>query len=126
MTATHQCPYCCAPCDCPDAYVNGDVVGCTHDCRAPHAAHVIPLGARVTVRVPDAPAKIGSLWVPDTAKESYTICQAEVVARGKDVRDQRLQPGALVITKRFGGVPHDTDRSLWTVWEEQILAIVAV
>jgi len=84
---------------------------------------VQPLADRITLRTPKAPDKVGSLWVPDQAKETYTICQAEIVAVGPAVRDKRLQPGLRVIVKRFGGVPHDADKTLWTVYDENILAI---
>lgn len=83
-----------------------------------------PLANRVTLKVTEPPEKIGSLWVPEQAKEAYTICQAEVVAVGPAVRDQRLAPGLKVIVKRFGGFPHDADRTMWTVYEDSVLAIL--
>ena len=83
-----------------------------------------PLGARVTLKTPEAPSKIGSLWVPEEAKDTYTIAQAEVVAVGPAVSDKRIQPGLKVITKRFGGFPHDEDKTVWTVYSSQILAVV--
>ena len=83
-----------------------------------------PLGNRLTLKVPAAPSKVGSIWLPEQARDTYTICQAEIVARGPAVRDQRLQPGLHVITKRFGGVPHDADKTTWTVYEHAVLAIV--
>lgn len=85
---------------------------------------LIPLGNRLTLRVPEAPAKIGSLWVPEQAKDSYTVCQAEIVAVGAGVRDKRLQPGLQVVTKRFGGFAHDDKREVFTVFENFIIAIV--
>lgn len=85
---------------------------------------VTPLANRLTLKTPTAPDRIGSLWIPPTAQENYTICQAEIVARGPSVRDSRLQPGLRVITKRFGGVPHDAERTLWTVYENAVLAIL--
>ena len=83
-----------------------------------------PLANRVTLKVPKAPEKIGSLWVPPEAQQSYTLCQAEVVAVGPLVRDERLKPGVAVITKRFGGFSHDSERSVFTLYEEAILAIL--
>jgi co-chaperonin GroES (HSP10) len=84
-----------------------------------------PLGARVTLRVAKTPNKVGSLWVPPEAQEStYGVCQAEIVAVGDGVRDQRLQPGLRVITRRFGGFPHDEARQVWSVWEHDVMAIV--
>ena len=85
-----------------------------------------PLANRITLRVPKAPDKIGSIWVPEQAKETYTVAQAEIVAVGPTVRDKRLQPGLTVVTKRFGGFPHDEAKTVWTVFESSILAIVDV
>jgi len=85
---------------------------------------VAPLANRLTLKTPKAPDRIGSIWIPPSAEENYTICQAEIVARGPKVKDDRLQPGLRVVTKRFGGVPHDRDRTLWTVFENSILAIL--
>lgn len=82
-----------------------------------------PLGARVTLRVPTAPEKIGRLFVPPEAEDTFQFCQGEIVAAGT-VRDQRLLPGLTVITRRFGGTAHDRERTLWTVPESDILAIV--
>ena len=83
-----------------------------------------PLANRLTLRVPKAPAKIGSLWLPQQAAADYTLCQAEVVAVGRDVRDGRLRPDVKVIVKRFGAFAHDAERSTFSVFEEAILAIV--
>lgn len=84
-----------------------------------------PLGNRVTLKVATTPSKVGSLWVPPEAQEStYGVCQAEIVAVGPAVRDQRLQPGLRVITRRFGGFPHDEARQTWSVFEDSVLAIV--
>lgn len=83
-----------------------------------------PLGNRLTLRTPKAPDKIGNIWLPEQAKESYTVCQAEIVARGPEVSDLRLQPGLTVVTKRFGGFAHDGEREVFTVYESHILAIV--
>lgn len=88
-------------------------------------SNIEPLGARVTLKVAPAPEKVGSLWVPPEAQEStYGVCQAEVLAVGPAVRDARLQPGLRVIVRRFGGFPHDADRTTWTVWEHEVVAIV--
>lgn len=85
--------------------------------------NVQPLGARVTLQVPKTPEKIGRLWVPPEAEDTFQLCQGEIVAVGT-VSDQRLLPGLRVITRRFGGTPHDRERTLWTVPESDILAIV--
>jgi co-chaperonin GroES (HSP10) len=86
---------------------------------------IMPLGARVTLKVAATPSKVGSLWVPPEAQDStYGVCQAEIVAVGDGVRDQRLQPGLRVITRRFGGFPHDEDRTTWSVFEWDVIAIV--
>jgi co-chaperonin GroES (HSP10) len=85
---------------------------------------ISPLGNRITLQVPKAPDKIGSLWVPEQAKETYTLCQATIVAVGPKVRDVRLAPGLRVIVKRFGGFPHDAERTTWTVYEDNVLAIL--
>lgn len=85
-----------------------------------------PLGSRVTLRVPKAPEKIGSLWLPPEAQKEYTIAQGEVVAVGKDVADKRIQPGLRVLTRRFGSFKHEDDEGLWTCYERDILAIVDV
>lgn len=84
-----------------------------------------PLGNRVTLRVAATPTKVGAIWVPPEAQEStYGVCQAEIVAVGPAVQDQRLQPGLRVITRRFGGFPHDEARTTWSVFEDSIYAIV--
>ena len=86
---------------------------------------VTPLANRITLKTPKAPNRIGQIWIPPAAEENYTVCQAEIAARGPAVRDARLPPGLRVVTKRFGGVPHDQDRTLWTVYENAVLAILA-
>src|SRR5207245_663662 len=85
---------------------------------------IVPLGNRLTLQAPRAPTKIGSLWLPQQARDVYTLCQAEIVAVGRDVHDARLQPRVKVIVKRFGAFAHDRERSTFTVYEEAILAIV--
>ena len=87
---------------------------------------VEPLGNRVTLRTPETPKKIGTLWIPPEGEQNYSICQGVVTARGPKVHDVRIQPGAHVITKRFGGTPHDRERTLWTVYENAILAILVI
>ena len=85
---------------------------------------VTPLGQRLTLKTPPVTERVGSIWIPPSAQETYSVCQAEIVARGPAVRDARLQPGLHVITKRFGGIPHDDEKSLWTIYESAILAIL--
>ena len=70
------------------------------------------------------PERVGLLWLPPAAGENYTICQAEIVARGKDVEDWRLQPGVRVVVRRFGRAAlNDTT---WVVGEKDVLALVAL
>ncbi len=84
-----------------------------------------PLANRVTLRKAETPSRVGLLWVPPEAQEStYGVCQAEIVAVGPGVRDQRLQPGLRVLCPRFGGFPHNEDGSIWSLFEYQIIAIV--
>ena len=83
-----------------------------------------PLANRITLRAATPPEKVGSIFLPPSAQQDYTLCQAEIVAVGAGVCDSRLQPGLRVVTKRFGAVAHDDDRSLFTVWEQDVLAIV--
>ena len=85
-------------------------------------ADLRPLGPRLLLKAPPAPEKIGLLWIPDQAKEQFTVCQAEVLARGPQVSDARLQPGCRVIAKRFGGVKQPD--GTWLVYERDVLAIV--
>jgi len=87
-------------------------------------AAIVPLGERVTLRTPEAPTKIGRFWIPPEAQKDFVVCQAEIVAVGRDVRDRRLQPGLRVISKRFRHTPHDD--TTFTVWESDLLAIVDV
>jgi len=84
-----------------------------------------PLGARLMLRAPAAPDRVGSLWLPPAAEKSYTLQQGEIVARGAAVRDWRLQPGAHVVCRKFGGVPLDASSATWIVSEEDVLAIFA-
>ena len=84
----------------------------------------MPLGNRLTLKAPDVPSKIGSIWIPETAAEIYSLCQAEIVAVGRDVHDVRLQPDVKVIVKRFGAFAHDAERTTFSVFEEAVLAIV--
>jgi len=88
--------------------------------------NVEPLGNRITLKTPETPNRINSIWIPPEAEQNYSVCQGEIVARGSQVKDVRLQPGLRVITQRFGGHPHDRDRTLWTVYETSVLAIVPV
>src|SRR5437762_14089871 len=44
-----------------------------------------PLGNRLLLKAVPAPDKIGSLWMPPSAQQEYTICQAEIVACGAGV-----------------------------------------
>jgi hypothetical protein len=84
-----------------------------------------PLGARIVLRVAPTPEKVGSIWVPPEAQEStFGVCQAVIEAVGPQVRDQRLQPGLRVLTRRFGGLALDSDRQEWVVWESEVYAIV--
>jgi co-chaperonin GroES (HSP10) len=86
--------------------------------------NIQPLGPRVTLKTPESPAKIGSIWVPEEAKDTYSLSQGEVVAVGAGVSDPRIQPGLRVIVKRFGAFSHDAERTLWTTYESGILAVI--
>jgi len=83
-----------------------------------------PLGDRLLLRVPPAPDKVGSLYLPASAQQDFVVCQAEVVARGDHVRDGRLQPGAHLIVRRFGRSP--LGDNTFAVREADVLAIVDV
>ena len=84
-----------------------------------------PLGSRILLRKAATPERVGTLWIPPEAQEStYGICQAEIVAVGDGVRDQRLQPGLRVLARRFGGLPLDGGASEWVVYEDALYAIV--
>jgi len=85
-------------------------------------ARLQPLGDRLLLQLPRAPEKIGRFWIPPAAAQDYVLCQAEIVARGDDVHDWRLQPGARVICKRFGRAIL-SDR-LFVVWEHEVLAMI--
>lgn len=82
------------------------------------------LGDRILLKAPQAPEKIGRLWVPPEAQKEFTLCQAEVVEVGSGVEDARIVKGARVICKRFGAVELDRDKREWLVLEEHLLAIV--
>ena len=70
------------------------------------------------------PERVGLLWLPPASEENYTICQAEIVATGKDVEDWRLQPGVRVVVRRFGRAAlNDTT---WVIGEKDVLALVAL
>lgn len=81
-----------------------------------------PLSNRITVRTPKAPDRIGRLWIPPEAQETYTVSQAEIVAVGPDVLDIRLQPGLRIVVRRFGSFMHGGD--LWTLFAHDVLAIL--
>lgn len=78
----------------------------------------------MTLRTPPAPDRIGLLWVPEQAKEQFTVCQAEIVAVGDQCSDPRLQPGLRVVTRRFGAFSHDAARTLWTVYTRDLVGIL--
>jgi len=82
-----------------------------------------PLGARLIVRPAATPDRVGSLYIPPEAEETFRSCQAEIVARGPDVSDWRLQPGAHVIVRRFGAA--EIGDGLATIWEDDVIGIVA-
>ena len=81
-----------------------------------------PLGDRLLLRPVAVPQKLGLLWLPPQATESFSICQAEIVARGAAVEDWRLQPEVRVIVRRFGRA--QLDEETWVVREENVLAIL--
>ena len=74
------------------------------------------------LRAVKVPQKLGLLWLPPQATESFSICQAEIVARGAAVEDWRLQPEVRVIVRRFGRAQLDDET--WVVREENVLAIL--
>jgi len=82
---------------------------------------VKPLGARLWLRLPAAPERIGSIWLPPQAEAGYTICQAEVLERGDGVSDWRLQPGAHVIVRLFGATTLAEGK---VVLEQDVLALL--
>jgi hypothetical protein len=82
---------------------------------------VTPLGDRLWLKLPDAPDKVGSIWLPPQAQRDYTVCQAEVLERGPRVADWRLQPGARVIVRLFGKVAL---RDGWCIFERDVLALL--
>jgi len=81
-----------------------------------------PLSNRITVKTPKAPDRIGRLFIPPEAQETYTVCQAEIVAVGPGVEDQRLAPGLRIIVRRFGSFKHSDE--LWTLYARDIYAIL--
>src|SRR5262245_43698005 len=90
---------------------------------SPRMSNLEPLGSRILVRPIKAPDKIGSIWIVPATQDEFRISQAEVVARGNRVQDDRLQPGLRIICRRFGKTEISGDLAVVHEWD--VLAIVA-
>lgn len=91
---------------------------------------IIPLGPRVIVRRTQAEAKIGSIHVPDSAKEKPS--EGVVVALGPGVRLENgtivppaVKVGDVVMWGRFGGNEIKVDgEEHFSIHQDEILCIV--
>jgi co-chaperonin GroES (HSP10) len=68
------------------------------------------------------PNRIGRIWLPEQSAAEFRISQAEIVARGSEVQDDRLQPGLRIIVRRFRKTELEDD--LVAILESDVLAIV--
>ena len=79
------------------------------------------LGRRVLLRRPATADKIGSLYLPDSAKRRPQ--EAEVVAVGPEV--ETVSPGMRVLIGRYAGVEVDYGgEKLVLVWERDLLGVL--
>ena len=68
------------------------------------------------------PNRIGRIWLPEQSAAEFRISQAEIVARGPDVQDDRLQAGLRIIVRRFR--KSELEDGLTAILESDVLAIV--
>jgi chaperonin GroES len=92
------------------------------------ALNVKPLGARVMVEVDKAGDKIGSLYVPESAKQQTNQGVVVAVGPGAYVKGKLLpmtvQLGQKVLLPSFGGQVVKIEKDEYTIIEEEsILAI---
>jgi hypothetical protein len=87
-----------------------------------HTESISPLGSRLLLRPVVAPGRVGLIHLAPETQAAYVSLQGEVIARGADVEDWRLQPGARVIYRQARAYPLDPE--LVTVWEEDCVGIV--
>ncbi len=89
-----------------------------------------PLGDRVILRFVDAEERVGSIVIPDTAKEKPTQGIVEAVGDGrldeKGVRvPMQVKPGDKVIFGRYAGTQvRLNNEDLMIVHETEILAVL--
>jgi chaperonin GroES len=81
-----------------------------------------PIGDRVMVRIDAADTKIGSILIPDCAREENPKT-GEVVALG--VGDFEVKIGDKVLVKQYNGLPVEVDGQLYRIYLAQdILAVL--
>jgi chaperonin GroES len=90
--------------------------------------NIKPLGARVVVELDKASDKIGSLWVPESAKQQTNQGVVLAVGPGSVVKGKQLpmtvQVGQRVLLPSFGGQVVKIDKEEYTIIEEDnILAV---
>ena len=89
-----------------------------------------PLGDRVLVRFIEGDEKVGSIIIPDTAKEKPTQGIVEAVGHGKmsdkgNCIPMHVKPGEKIIFGRYAGTEVRLgDRDYMVLRETEILAIL--
>lgn len=91
-----------------------------------------PLNDRVLIKIFTVPQKIGSLFVPESAKQ-VSICRGEVIALGdgewlREAQKRKpfeCQVGDDVIFSQFGGVYLDDKKTLIAIRECDIYMVVS-
>lgn len=98
--------------------------------RSPAGRIVIPLGPRVIVKRTGAPEKIGSLYVPDNAKEKPSEGVVVAVGSGRILDNGKVIPadvrvGDVVMWGRFGGNEIKVDgEDVFSIHQDEILCRV--
>jgi chaperonin GroES len=89
-----------------------------------------PLGDRVLIRLVEEEERVGSIIVPDTAKEKPTQGIVEAVGQGKimekgDRQPMSVKPGDRILFGRYAGTEIKIEGKEYTVLHQtEILAVL--
>lgn len=87
--------------------------------------NIYPIGDRVVIKIDEEDQKIGSIFLPDAAKDEKA--QGTVIAVSDKEEDQSIMVGDRVIFGKYSGDELKIDgENLRIVKEEDILAIIDV
>lgn len=81
-----------------------------------------PIGNRLIIRPVKIPPRIGSIFIPESARAN--TLNAVVIAIGDGVQSSQLLPGVTVVYDKFAGLKVSEERNWIMLTEEDIIGVL--